>query len=111
MLVLGAADEPDRGQPEAPLLQALLGRGHYGRVAGEPQVVIGAEVDDFLLGRVGRVFHFDAGRLGRVDVALLLEKIGVLQFHQFLAVKFLYLDVKRHDELVITPCVILERKS
>lgn len=109
VLVLGAADEADRGHAEAPFLQAFLGRGHDGRVAGEPQIVVGAEVDDLLLGRIGRVLYLDAGRLGRVDVTLLLEKIGVLQFHQFVAVKFLYLDVKCHDELVITPCVILER--
>lgn len=43
---LGTADKADRAEPSAELLQGLhSGTDHLG-VAGEPQVVIGAEVDD-----------------------------------------------------------------
>jgi hypothetical protein len=76
--VLGAADEAHRGHAVAAGLQAVVRRLDHVGVAREPQVVVGAHVDDLLEGRAGRELDLDVGRLGRVDVALLLEEPRVL---------------------------------
>jgi hypothetical protein len=44
----GAADEPYGGHPEAPLVEARVRCGDNRWVVGEPEVVVGAEVDDAL---------------------------------------------------------------
>src|SRR5262249_47121930 len=44
--VLGAADEADAGHAVAVALEALPGGGDDGGVVGQPEVVVGAEVED-----------------------------------------------------------------
>ena len=41
----GAADEAYGCHAEAPAIQRLLGRGDHGRVIGQAEVVVGAEVE------------------------------------------------------------------
>ena len=45
VLLLGAADEPDAGHAEAPVVQRRLRRGDDVGVVGEPEVVVGTEVE------------------------------------------------------------------
>src|SRR5699024_9095089 len=47
---LGAADKPDGGEAEAPLVIAVLGGGNQLRVVGKTQIVVGAQVYHGLLG-------------------------------------------------------------
>ncbi len=75
--VLGAADEADRGHAVAARVQALVGGLDDVGVAGEPEVVVGAHVDDLLEGRAGRELDLDVGRLGRVDEPFLLEEARI----------------------------------
>ena len=70
--LLGAADEAHACHPVAPPVQRLPGSGHHPRVVGEPEVVVGAQVED--LAAVG-----DGHRrlLGRDDHPLgLVEPLG-----------------------------------
>src|SRR5262249_13697448 len=50
--LLGAADEAHRGHAVAVLVQRPLRRGAHLRVVGEPEVVVGAQVDDVAAVRV-----------------------------------------------------------
>ena len=65
--VLGAADEPDGGEAEAPLVVGGLGGGDEVRVVGEAQVVVGAHVHHALSQR-----GVDAALLGGHDDPLVL---------------------------------------
>ena len=83
MDALGAADEADRAQAEAPLVVAGLGRLDELRAVGEAQVVVGAHVDHLLgLGGV------DPGLLGGGDDPLTLPGARFPDGFQFLAVFF-----------------------
>ena len=68
---LGPADEPHRRQAEAPLLQRRRGRRHDLRVVGEPEVVVGAEVQRRAVPRR------HVGRLGGGQLTLVLPEAGV----------------------------------
>ena len=45
--ILRAADEPNRGKPVAESLQAIRRCLDNGRMIGQAQVIVGAEIDDF----------------------------------------------------------------
>src|SRR6185437_16031796 len=68
---LGAADEAHAGEAQAPAGQTLLGRPHQGRLVGEAEVVVGAEVEHLAPG------HRDARVLGALDDALALPEPGL----------------------------------
>src|SRR5439155_18390106 len=69
--VLGAADEAYRGQAVAVAAQSLVGRLDQGGVVGQPEVVVGAEVDDLAAA------DGDAGALGPLQLALaLVQPLG-----------------------------------
>ena len=72
--VLGAADEADGRHAVAARVEPLVGGLDHLRMAGEAEVVVGAEVDDVLRRRAGGELDLDVGGLGRVDEALLLEE-------------------------------------
>jgi hypothetical protein len=57
--VLGAADEAHRGHAEAVRVERLLGGGDHGRVVGQAEVVVGAEVQH--LAAVARVISESCG--------------------------------------------------
>jgi len=78
--VLGAADEAHRAEAVAVGAQGLMRGLDDGRVAGQAQVVVGAEVDD--LAPVRRVHQ---GALGGGEDAFGLVETGVTQGVQFLA--------------------------
>src|SRR5262249_39416767 len=65
--VLRAADEADRGEAEAVVVEGLLCGGGDARMIGEAEVVVGAEVQHLLTGD-----EADAGILRGGDDALLL---------------------------------------
>ena len=60
VLGLGAADEPDAGHAEAPLVERCLGRRDDLRMIGEAEVVVGAEVQH-LAARSTRIARRTAG--------------------------------------------------
>ena len=64
---LRAADEPHRGHPEAPALERVTGGLDHGRVVGEAEVVVGAEVE-----QAAHPLHLDVRRLGRLEDELAL---------------------------------------
>ena len=66
MLVLGTADEAYRGHAEAVAVESLMGGGDKIRVVGQPQVVVGTEVQNLLAA------HRNLGLLSRGDDAFLL---------------------------------------
>ena len=68
--VLGAADEAHRGEAVAALVERRARRGEQPRVAGEPEVVVGAEVED------PAAAHLDLRALRRLDDPLLLPGAG-----------------------------------
>ncbi|MNH29607.1 hypothetical protein D3C79_898490 [compost metagenome] len=66
MLILGATDEAHRGHAEAVAIESLMGCLDQLRMIGEPQVVVGTEVQNLLAA------HRDPGLLSRGDDAFLL---------------------------------------
>ena len=64
---LRAADEPHRRHPEAPALERVAGGLDHGRVVGEAEVVVGAEVE-----QPAHPLHLDVRRLGRLEDELAL---------------------------------------
>jgi hypothetical protein len=68
---LGAADEAHAREPQAPAGEALLRGPHQGRVVGEPEVVVGAEVEDLMAA------HRDVGALRTLDDPLALPEPGL----------------------------------
>ena len=64
---LRAADEAHRRHPEAPPLERVTGRLDHGRVVGEPEVVVGAEVE-----QRAHPLDLDVGRLRRLEHELAL---------------------------------------
>src|SRR5690606_17318766 len=70
--VLGAADEAHRGHAEAVRVQRLLGGLDHGRVVGQAEVVVGAEVQ-----HRAAVGQRDLGGLRAGDDALGLEQAGL----------------------------------
>ena len=80
---LGAADKPDGGEAEAPLVIAVLGGGNQLRVIGKTQIVVGAQVYHGLLG--GGV---NPGALGSGDDSLLPPGAGLPDGVQLLLKSF-----------------------
>jgi hypothetical protein len=73
VLVLGAADEAHRGDPEPVLVDAALGGRHHLGVVGQAQVVVGAQVE-----HAAAVGEGDLGLLLTDDLALALaEPLGL----------------------------------
>jgi len=66
VLILGAADETYRGHTEAVAVETLMGGGNEIGVVGQPQIVVGTEVQYLLAA------HRNLGLLGRGDDAFLL---------------------------------------
>ncbi|MNG82971.1 hypothetical protein D3C79_416880 [compost metagenome] len=66
MLILGAADEAHRGHAETVAVEPLMSGGDEVRVVGQPQVVVGTEVQNLL------ATHCNLGLLSRGDDAFLL---------------------------------------
>ncbi len=64
---LRAADEPHRRHAESPLLECVPGGLDHGRMVGEAEVVVGAEVE-----QAAHPLHLDVGRLGRFEHELAL---------------------------------------
>ena len=52
VLGLRAANEPHTCHAEAPIVEGVLGGGNQARVVGQPKVVVGAEVEHGLAGRL-----------------------------------------------------------
>ena len=71
--VLRAADEPDARHAVAAFVEGFVRRGHDGGMARQPQIVVGAEVDDLFQRGSARELDADVRRLRRVDVPLFLE--------------------------------------
>ena len=69
---LGAADEAHRGHAEAEAFEGLPGGCHQGRMVGQAEVIVGAEIQD-----LAAVVEPDGGLLGRGDDAFGLEKPGL----------------------------------
>ncbi|MNH18055.1 hypothetical protein D3C79_777460 [compost metagenome] len=78
MLILSAADEAHRGHAEAVAVQPLMGRGDEVGMVGQPQIVVGAEVQYLL------ATHRDLGLLGRGDDAFLLVQAFRFDLFQLL---------------------------
>jgi hypothetical protein len=72
--ILRPADEPDAREPEAVRVDRLLGRGNDRGVRGEPQVVVGAEIQDVLRRLALARARIDFRPLGRRDHAFELEQ-------------------------------------
>ena len=91
---LGPADEPDAGHPEAPPGERVGRRGDHPRVVGEPEVVVGAEVQR-VGARLGRRARRDPDvrRLRRLELALALGQAGVLDLLERGAQPLLHLGV------------------
>ena len=64
---LCAADEPHRGHPEAPALERVARSLDHGRMVGETEVVVGAEVE-----QAPHPLHLDVRRLRRLEDELAL---------------------------------------
>ena len=73
---LRAADEAHAGHAEAPLVQRFCGGGDHGRVVGQAEVVVGAEVQRL---RLAVVTWADCGE---VELALVLVETGVADLLQ-----------------------------
>ena len=69
---LRAADEADRGQAVAPVVEGLVGRLHDLGVIGQPEVIVRAHVQ-----HVGPALDADVGLLRRAQDALALEEPGL----------------------------------
>jgi hypothetical protein len=78
--ILRAADEAHRGQAVAMRSQRLVCGLNHGRMRGQPEVVVGTEVDD-----LAAIAGLHQGALGRGDDALALVKPGIPNALQFLA--------------------------
>src|SRR6056297_2831826 len=95
---LGPADEAHRCHAVAVLVDGPAGRGDDLRMVGQPQVVVGAEIDD--VARVAVLAHVDLGLLGPGDHPFLLVQALFLQllgrFGQRCQKRFFHLD---------TPCL------
>ena len=76
--VLGAADEAHRRHPVAAAVQPGVRRRDHVGMAGQPEVVVGADVDALFDFRADRKLHLDLRPLRRMDVALFLEQTGGL---------------------------------
>jgi len=92
----GAADEADRGHAEAVTVEAFLGRRHQGRMVGEAQIVVGAEVQNL-------------AAVGDGDVGALVAEDGALDLPQGLVADGLEFggDIGEnggHDRLPAPPC-------
>jgi hypothetical protein len=99
VLGLGAADEAHRGHPETPLVERRLGGRDDVRVVGEPQVVVGAEVQ----GVASR--GADVSRLRGRDLALALVEPGLLDLPQGLGELLPHCSVHGIPPSVVTTAV------
>ena len=89
-----AADEAHGGHTEAAAVHHFLRRLDEARMIGQTQIVVGAEVENFL------TLHLNGCTLRALDDALLLVQTGFLQVGQCFAEMFLNLTV--HDfEIII----------
>ena len=72
---LGSADEADAGEAVSPVLKRLRGGGDDGGVVGEPEIIVGAEVED-----VRAVGEVNVRLLGAGDDAFALVEAGGFDF-------------------------------
>src|SRR5258708_36960482 len=77
MQVRRAGEEPHRGNAVAVPLDALARGRHDRRMVGEPELVVGAEIEDGAAAR-----DMDLRGLRRVDDALMLVEPARLQLRQ-----------------------------
>ena len=71
---LRPADEPHRGHPEPPPLERVARRLDHRRMVGEPEVVVGAEVE-----KAAHPLHLDVRRLRRFEHELALVEARLPQ--------------------------------
>ena len=101
--VLGAADEADGGQAEAPLVVGGLGGGDEVRVVGEAQIVVGAHIHH-ALGQRG----IDPGPLGGHDDPLVLVGARFPDGGKLVLIEFVCL---LHNDLLILFSISLSKWS
>src|SRR5262249_41490245 len=92
--LLGAADKADRGHAVAPATESLLCGLDDGRVIRQPEVVVGAEVDD-LAPR-----NADGGALRTLETPLSLEQATSADVVELAAEHVAKLAVAHGDVLV-----------
>ena len=76
MDVLRATNEPDTGHSKSVRINGILGRLRNPRMIGQPQVVVGTEVEDLAAPRL------DIHTLGIVNDPFYLESARLFRFRQ-----------------------------
>ena len=92
--VLGTADETDRTHAIASFVHGFLGGSNQTRAVGQAQVVVGAEVQNFLT-----AVHFDVRALRGDDHTFVFVKTGITNPFEFLLQELLKFSV--HGILVL----------
>jgi len=85
--VLGAADEPDRRQAVAAVVDPLVGGPDQLGVGGEPEIVVGAEVEALL------PLDDDLGALGALDDPLVLVEFLLFELTEFIGQEVFELSI------------------